>query len=1398
MIFKTANVRILPHSVKTNILDQDDPEILATFKKTAADLRAIAPKAKDFLYFTAIMMHAAEASLIDDDGEIKKHADGSPITSSWDTEGNTWKWKCSDTSIKPYKNSNCLVPGTDILMSDGSSKSIEDIVVGDEVFTHKGRVKKVKATFCHDINAPIFTIKTTNATLNITSEHPVFVNNSWIEAKNLKIGNNLTSFDSDFNYVFDEIKEFNSIDYTGKVYNFEVEDDNSYIANGVVVHNSDIFPELELKKAYKNWVSKPLCLDHQSNSVDHIRGIIVDTAWDNKYKRIIALCALDKVNYPDLARKVETGYSNSVSMGVGVERAICTEHGCHKVATNESEFCPHMISKSGYGEINVGLNPIELSLVVNPADQRAKIRQVIASADRFFKHVNASDNSFTHDEFKDIKTKVITLKEQMEIAADMIEEIERELSESGNNESLDHESPYGAPRESKVEMDQTELPGTDQNLSTPIRFAQDKQQLQEKIAKLNNFINKMNYVEERKILKREDFNMAQSKKSYHLGGGGVNDPANLPYDKEDYTTIRDKQDKQMVGQAPFPEMGGQSGSFPGDEAKKKELHRAASKTRRQAIFAKAKDAIRQKKEAYHLGGGDDKDYPASVRPPKQPYKVEDYKSIRDKQDKQMVGAKPFPSVGPVDGFYPGDLETKKKLSRASKLVARFVKASRDDGTVDVKNSRWDVFAKHESGPKLVLSATVGEMAGDKADVLYAGIATKDYGSKIIETIRATDIETAKSIFKGAQAMPAAQPAAPAIPAMPQAPAAPAPMPAGDMGDFGFGAPEAGVEAGPEADYAGEGGEPIEQIQNIVQDIDNNVAELMKLVETLRTENDTDLANVPAAPIDEAAVPPQAGLNTTARVRALTKMRKTLNLAIRKGASKTIKELSDAREELDLIREVVSRGVKISDVSWLNKITKKAFEEAISQLNDSKTLKESYSAYRQGTRNLVKKAAKVRAMIKKAQLSEELLLVDEACEEVNSSQISDEAKKALCAQVRAGAFNSKQDPAMVDAQALRAAINRAKTASRKGGLSKKAIIGEEAWLQQNPGKTRDDYIKYVMQTADVKGLGMSAPKFDGPAGVELDWTPGAGKAERAPDASDEPLARTPRSPKKDYLERRRESIGLKRTLDDNDLNTDEAKMGIDEIEKGVDKVEKNLSTEASLAKLRLKVAKKAGEFASILDQAHAGDTKVDVGASGDLASIETLESTHSKMMATMGQNPKVRKDAEAINKLVIAGDINPAKDFPGLIAQGLDSSAVSYWKKFYGDSKDGGSEFAAALVKDNATKKAAEEISSYKVKIARAWELVDDMVSKGIVQNSRKAKQEEVEKLVTFSDEQFDQLKKMASKYPSVNKTVMPTMGMQESIISSASVIVPNEVSTDLKSEFDAAFRATDKIRRPKF
>lgn len=148
-------------------------EVLDNFRKTANNLKKIAPKAEDFLYFSAVMMHAAEASSINEDGSPKLTARGEPVKVSWDKTGSTWRWTTNDPSIKPYKN--CFPPGTQILMADGSVKKIEDIEAGDNVITHTGSSKKVIRKFITPHKGNLIRVKIkNNQDLVCTDNHPLY------------------------------------------------------------------------------------------------------------------------------------------------------------------------------------------------------------------------------------------------------------------------------------------------------------------------------------------------------------------------------------------------------------------------------------------------------------------------------------------------------------------------------------------------------------------------------------------------------------------------------------------------------------------------------------------------------------------------------------------------------------------------------------------------------------------------------------------------------------------------------------------------------------------------------------------------------------------------------------------------------------------------------------------------------------------------------------------------------------------------------------------------------------------------------------------------------------------------------------------------------------------------
>jgi Fe-S cluster assembly scaffold protein SufB len=162
----------------------------------------------------------------------------------------------------------CLLKGTEITTRNGTMP-IEKVAVGDLVLTHKGRLKKVYHTQVRPYTGKLYTIEYDNgkfARIKTTNEHPFLViknetenQKDWVRTENLTVGTCLaapiglreTIFEKSgnmmllANHVESDVKyspvAIKKITYETveniPVYNFSVEEDESYIAAGVAVHN---------------------------------------------------------------------------------------------------------------------------------------------------------------------------------------------------------------------------------------------------------------------------------------------------------------------------------------------------------------------------------------------------------------------------------------------------------------------------------------------------------------------------------------------------------------------------------------------------------------------------------------------------------------------------------------------------------------------------------------------------------------------------------------------------------------------------------------------------------------------------------------------------------------------------------------------------------------------------------------------------------------------------------------------------------------------------------------------------------------------------------------------------------------------------------------------------------
>lgn len=692
---------------------KSDQKLHDRFVKLAKDIKRIAPKADDFLYFTAIMMHAAEKALLDDNGNLRKDTNGNNISAKWkiDPKTGSWKWVCSDSSILPYKNAN-----------------------------------------------------------------------------------------------------------------------------------GDIFPEAELKLAYKKWVGKPLCKDHKSDTVDGMRGIIIDTYWDDKHKRIISLCALDKINDPDLARHVSTRVANCVSMGVAVARSICME--CGNVATVESEYCNHVRGKTAYGEINVGLNPIELSIVMNGADRKAKVLEVLAAAQEIENKVsNLSDL-----DMQDIYNKYTKLEAK-------VNELEKEILTARNNNN------FAFKRTASFERNE------DESYLKLIKH------------KVSNLQNTLTSIENK--ISTED-RMGNIRKGYWQGTEEPK-PGQKQYEAEEADSIRNTQDSHM--KLPLTDLSpAASSEIPKQDLEIKLKHSRASVEERRAIRAaiveKTQKSIKAStKTAYPQGTEENKKYP-----------IDPLAEKARKEDTQMNTT----DTGKTDGLFPGDKEIKEKHSRAS-LKARLIKAN------NASDNRWEVVDKGTN--KVVFSATFSELAGKKP-IMYKPLYEKDFAKHIMSTIRTVGLNKAEKMFKSAQEAPELATApAPAVAPVPAPELAPEPEPLSETppGDVSLeGKDEGNILAGINAVVEGLNG-----VEEVLRESLPSIEEALGAMTEEKESFEGVEESAPEETVETALE--ELGKQEEPTVASMNKVRVKINASLIEDFKKVAKMIKVSMEEIQLLKGLVKNS-----------------------------------------------------------------------------------------------------------------------------------------------------------------------------------------------------------------------------------------------------------------------------------------------------------------------------------------------------------------------------------------------------------------------------------------------------------------------------------------------------------
>lgn len=226
-----------------------------------------------------------------------------------------------DKGEKIAVSMGCFIAGTRITMADGRAVAIEDIVVGDEVMTHLGRGRRVTELHRRLYDGTFYVIYTDNTEPFVcTKEHPLLVverdyarrfgcefgvqdinaiPSQWVHAECLDptqhllvvpvledalVGPRVNGAPQHRSALFTPVRAINPYTTVQDVFNFEVEEDESYVAAGVAVHNCrvpyDVCSICGNKAKHRGQYCKHAA--HQMNAVlDDGRKVYVDNPQPN-------------------------------------------------------------------------------------------------------------------------------------------------------------------------------------------------------------------------------------------------------------------------------------------------------------------------------------------------------------------------------------------------------------------------------------------------------------------------------------------------------------------------------------------------------------------------------------------------------------------------------------------------------------------------------------------------------------------------------------------------------------------------------------------------------------------------------------------------------------------------------------------------------------------------------------------------------------------------------------------------------------------------------------------------------------------------------------------------------------------------------------------------------------
>ncbi len=141
----------------------------------------------------------------------------------------------SDLAAPMAERGGCFLEGTQVLMGNGGSRPIEEISVGEYVWTRfsPSNDQLVTARVAERFEHIVDTVIAVNNELFITPNHILWLNGNWQPAENIKPGDKLVNNKGETVLV-------KTVEYQKglfKVYNLHIDDQHTFFASGIYVHN---------------------------------------------------------------------------------------------------------------------------------------------------------------------------------------------------------------------------------------------------------------------------------------------------------------------------------------------------------------------------------------------------------------------------------------------------------------------------------------------------------------------------------------------------------------------------------------------------------------------------------------------------------------------------------------------------------------------------------------------------------------------------------------------------------------------------------------------------------------------------------------------------------------------------------------------------------------------------------------------------------------------------------------------------------------------------------------------------------------------------------------------------------------------------------------------------------